>query len=100
MFIVERSRNPPVQGRSNRAAFDLLMGERRERNIGIIACIRTLPNAMRFLVVENYLLSLKPIAPRPLLRFTGSEVDREKSLEERHHTAENGYYLDPFAKSQ
>lgn len=48
--------------------------------------------------VENYLLSLKPVALRLLLRFTGSEVDREKGLDELRKTAENGYYLEPFAK--
>jgi hypothetical protein len=48
--------------------------------------------------VENYLLSLKPIALRILLRLTGSEVDREKGLQNLHSTAEHGYYLEPFAK--
>lgn len=48
--------------------------------------------------VENYLLSLKPIALRVLLRLTGSEVDREKGLQNLHSTAEHGYYLEPFAK--
>jgi hypothetical protein len=48
--------------------------------------------------VENYLLSLKPIALRVLLRLTGSEVDREKGLRNLHSTAEHGYYLEPFAK--
>jgi hypothetical protein len=48
--------------------------------------------------VENYLLSLKPIALRILLRFTGSEVDREVGLEKLRKTAAQGYYLEPFAK--
>ena len=48
--------------------------------------------------VENYLLSLKPVALRVLLRFTGSEVDREKGLEQLRKTALEGYYLEPFAK--
>ena len=48
--------------------------------------------------VENYLLSLKPIALRILLRFTGSEVDREVGLEKLRKTAAKGYYLEPFAK--
>ena len=33
-----------------------------------------------------------------LLRFTGSEVDREKGLEQLRKTALEGYYLEPFAK--
>jgi hypothetical protein len=48
--------------------------------------------------VENYLLSLKPVAIRFFLRLTGSETDREKGLEELRKTAHEGYYLEPFAK--
>jgi hypothetical protein len=48
--------------------------------------------------VENYLLSLKPVAWRVLLRLTGSRVDREKGLQELKKTARGGYYLEPFAK--
>ena len=48
--------------------------------------------------VENYLLSLKPIALRILLRLTGSQVDRETGLEKLRKTAAQGYYLEPFAK--
>lgn len=48
--------------------------------------------------VENYLLSLKPIALRFLLRLTGSQVDRETGLEKLRQTASHGYYLEPFAK--
>lgn len=48
--------------------------------------------------VENYLLSLKPIALRMLLRLTGSQVDREVGLEKLEKTAAQGYYLEPFAK--
>jgi hypothetical protein len=48
--------------------------------------------------VENYLLSLKPVAIRLFLRLTGSETDREKGLEELRKTAREGYYLEPFAK--
>ena len=48
--------------------------------------------------VENYLLSLKPAPLRVLLRITGSNVDRLKGIEEIRHTAQHGYYLEPFAK--
>ena len=48
--------------------------------------------------VENYLLSLKPAPLRILLRMTGSNVDREKGIEEIRRTAQHGYYLEPFAK--
>jgi hypothetical protein len=48
--------------------------------------------------IENYLLSLKPIAFRVLLRLSGSQVDREKGLQNLRSTALHGYYLEPFAK--
>jgi hypothetical protein len=48
--------------------------------------------------VENYLLSLKPAPLRVLLRVTGSNVDREKGLQEIRETALHGHYLEPFAK--
>jgi hypothetical protein len=48
--------------------------------------------------VENYLLSLKPAPLRVLLRVTGSNVDRERGLEEIRETALHGHYLEPFAK--
>lgn len=48
--------------------------------------------------IENYLLSLKPAPLRALLWITGSQVDREKGLQELRLTAQQGYYLEPFAK--
>ena len=48
--------------------------------------------------VENYLLSLKPAPLRALLWATGSQVDREKGLQALRMTAQNGHYLEPFAK--
>jgi hypothetical protein len=48
--------------------------------------------------VENYLLSLKPAPLRALLWVTGSQVDREKGLENLRLTAQYGHYLEPFAK--
>jgi hypothetical protein len=48
--------------------------------------------------IENYLLSLKPAPLRVLLRMTGSNVDRERGLEEIRRTAAHGHYLEPFAK--
>jgi len=48
--------------------------------------------------IENYPLSLKAAPLRVLLRVTGSNVDREKGLEEIRETALHGHYLEPFAK--
>ena len=47
---------------------------------------------------ENYLLSLKAAPVRVLLRVTGSNVDRERGIEEIRETALHGHYLEPFAK--
>ena len=48
--------------------------------------------------VENYLLSLKPAPLRALLWMTGSQIDRDKGLQELRMTAQYGHYLEPFAK--
>jgi hypothetical protein len=48
--------------------------------------------------LENYLLSLKPAPLRALLWMTGSQVNREKGLQQLRMTAERGHYLEPFAK--
>ena len=48
--------------------------------------------------LENYLLSLKPAPLRILLQWTGSNVDRQKGLQQIRETALHGYYLEPFAK--
>jgi hypothetical protein len=48
--------------------------------------------------LENYLLSLKSAPLRILLRVTGSNVDRERGLEQIRETALHGHYLEPFAK--
>lgn len=48
--------------------------------------------------IENYLLSLKAAPVRVLLRATGSNVDRQKGLEEIRETALHGHYLEPFAR--
>jgi hypothetical protein len=48
--------------------------------------------------VENYLLSLKPAPVRALLWLTGSQVDRQKGIENLRMTAQYGRYLEPFAK--
>jgi hypothetical protein len=48
--------------------------------------------------LENYLLSLKPVAVRLFLQLTGSHVDRQEGLEQLRKAALQGYYLEPFAK--
>ena len=48
--------------------------------------------------VENYLLSLKSAPLRMVLRLTGSQIDRDKGVEQLRMTAQYGHYLEPFAK--
>ena len=48
--------------------------------------------------VENYMLSIKPLPVRWLLRMGGAETDRGLGLEKLRITAEKGHYLLPFAR--
>ncbi len=48
--------------------------------------------------VENYLLSLKAAPARFVLRLTGSQINRQKGIEELRLTSAHGHYLEPFAK--
>jgi hypothetical protein len=48
--------------------------------------------------VENYLLSLKPLALRWVLQMGGAQTDRERGIENLRKTAEKGHYLSPYAR--
>ncbi len=48
--------------------------------------------------VENYLLSLKPLPVRWLLRLGGAEVDKKVGIEDLRITAAKGRYLLPYAR--
>ncbi len=48
--------------------------------------------------VENYVLSLKPVPVRWLLRMGGAQTDRATGLRQLRLTAENGHYLRPYAR--
>ncbi len=48
--------------------------------------------------VENYLLSLKPVALRWILRVGGAQTDKDRGLENLRLTAERGHYLLPYAR--
>jgi hypothetical protein len=48
--------------------------------------------------VENYMLSVKPLPLRWLLRLAGGETDKAVGIEKLELTAEKGHYLAPFAK--
>ena len=48
--------------------------------------------------VENYMLSVKPLPLRWLLRLAGGETDRAVGIEKLKLAAEKGHYLAPFAK--
>jgi hypothetical protein len=48
--------------------------------------------------VENYLLGSTSAPIRWMLRFTGSETDKQEGIKRLRLTAEKGYYLAPFAR--
>ena len=48
--------------------------------------------------VENYMLSVKPLPLRWLLRLAGGESDKAVGIEKLRLTSEKGHYLAPFAK--
>jgi len=48
--------------------------------------------------VENYLLGSTSAPIRWILRFTGSETDKQEGIRRLRLTAEKGYYLAPFAR--
>ena len=48
--------------------------------------------------VENYMLSLKPLAARWLLRLSGAQTDHDRGVEKVRLVAQNGHYLQPFAR--
>jgi hypothetical protein len=48
--------------------------------------------------VENYMLSLKPVPVRWILRLAGAQTDREEGIRKLRLTAEKGRYLLPYAR--
>ena len=48
--------------------------------------------------VENYLLSLKPAPVRWFLHMTGAQTDKETGLANLRRVADNGHYLQPYAR--
>ena len=48
--------------------------------------------------VENYLLSLKPLAIRWVLQLGGAQTDRERGIQDLRLTAEKGHYFSPYAR--
>jgi len=48
--------------------------------------------------VENYMLSIKPLVLRLLLRAAGGEADKKVGIEKLRLTAAKGHYLAPFAR--
>ncbi len=48
--------------------------------------------------VENYMLSVKPLCMRWLLRLAGGETDKAVGIQKLKLTSEKGHYLAPFAK--
>jgi hypothetical protein len=77
------------------------LGYTKEGRVFAERLMRTDPRAANAYLgpgVENYPLSLKPAPVRVLLWVTGSNVEREKGLEELRETSSHGHYLEPLAK--
>jgi len=48
--------------------------------------------------VENYMLSLKSAPARWLLRLGGAQTDKDRGVAKMKLAAQNGHYLQPFAR--
>src|SRR5579871_2305945 len=48
--------------------------------------------------LENYMLSLRPLPARWLLRLSGAQTDKDRGVEKMKLVAQNGHYLRPFAR--
>jgi hypothetical protein len=64
----------------------------------LLAAHPTMYDAWIAVGVENYMLSVKALPLRWLLRLAGGETDRAVGLAKLRLTAEKGHYLAPFAK--
>jgi hypothetical protein len=64
----------------------------------LLAAHPTMYDAWIAIGVENYMLSVKAMPLRWLLRLAGGETDRAVGLAKLRLTAEKGHYLAPFAK--
>jgi hypothetical protein len=65
---------------------------------GLLAAHPEMYDAWVAVGVENYMLSVKPLPVRWLLRLAGGETDKALGIEKLKLASEKGHYLAPFAK--
>ena len=79
------------------ASFQVMKTSRQEAE-RLLAINPDYQDAWVAIGVENYLLSIKPLPIRWLLRMAGGQADRALGLERLRLAATKGHYLAPFAR--
>lgn len=85
-----------IEGRNFQALSELKSGRILAEKL--LAIDPTYYDAYLAVGVENYMLSLKPLAARWLLRLTGAQTDKDRGIEKVKLAAQHGHYLQPFAR--
>ena len=85
-----------IEDRNLQALSELKSGRMQAEKL--LAVDPTYYDAYLAVGVENYMLSLKPLAARWLLRLSGAQTDKETGIQKMKLAAQNGHYLQPFAR--
>jgi len=64
----------------------------------LLAADSTCYDAYLALGAENYILGIKPVLTRWVLKLGGARADSQEGERQLRITAEKGHYLEPFAK--
>ena len=88
------------QGLIEKRYMAALTGMKTARNIAeqLVAVDSSYYDAYLAVGVENYMLSLKPLPVRWLLRLGGARTDKMEGIRKLQLTAEKGHYLLPYAR--
>jgi hypothetical protein len=88
------------QGLVEKRYMAALTGMKTARNIAeqLVAADSSCYDAYLAVGVENYMLSLKPLPVRWLLRLGGARTDKTEGIQKLQLTAERGHYLMPYAR--
>jgi hypothetical protein len=88
------------QGLIEKHYLSALSGLKTARNLAeqLLAADPSNYDAHLAIGVENYMLSLKPMPVRWLLRMGGARTDKSEGIRKLQITAEKGHYLLPYAR--
>jgi hypothetical protein len=88
------------QGLIEKRYLAALAGMKTARNLAqeLLSLDSSYYDAYLALGVENYMLSLKPLPVRWLLRLGGARADQAEGVQKLRLTAERGHYLLPYAR--